>query len=201
MAWRGPTVWRGAIALLIVLGLASGCRTMTGKTFGENVNDKVTTAVVKTKLSADRWKNLTWMDVDTERGVVYLHGQVETPEEKQRAEQIAMATGGVERVVNNLQVVGEKPIVRDEERRERVARGQQPGTTTTQRGAGTAAASPSMAARAYTLSGEVTAVDSATGRLLLRTSQGDVMLQLPTGAALPRLDRGDRVTVQINPAP
>lgn len=89
------------VAMLAVLG---GCRALTGKTAGENVDDATITASVKSKLVADRASNLTRVDVDTNNGTVYLNGTVETAEQKIKAEQLAWQAKGVRSVVNNLQV-------------------------------------------------------------------------------------------------
>jgi hyperosmotically inducible protein len=48
--------------------------------------------------------NITRMDVDTEDAVVHLTGVVDSPDQKQRAEQIARQVSGVKDVVNNLHV-------------------------------------------------------------------------------------------------
>jgi hyperosmotically inducible protein len=101
-----PRVIRSLATLLLMLALAAGCQTMTGKTAGQTVDDATVTASVKTKLGADKAANLTRIDVDTNRGVVYLNGVVESAEQKARAEQLAKAASGVQRVVNNLQIQG-----------------------------------------------------------------------------------------------
>jgi osmotically-inducible protein OsmY len=90
--------------LLVILSLAAGCRSMTGRSVGQNVDDASVTASVKSKLVADQASNLTRVDVDTNNGTVYLNGTVETPEQKVRAEQLAWQAKGVKSVVNNLQV-------------------------------------------------------------------------------------------------
>ena len=69
------------------------------------VDDAAVTASVKTKIVADKAANLTRIDVDTNRGTVYLTGSVDTAEQKARAEQLARQASGVKGVVNNLQVV------------------------------------------------------------------------------------------------
>jgi osmotically-inducible protein OsmY len=88
----------------MVLVAVSGCQSMTGKTAGETVDDTTITASVKGKLVAEKVSNLTRVNVDTNRGTVYLNGIVETPEQKARAEQLAWQAKGVKSVVNNLQV-------------------------------------------------------------------------------------------------
>lgn len=92
-----------AIVWLLVVSLA-GCQAMTGKTAGQNVDDANLTASVKANLVADKAANLTRIDVDTNGGVVYLNGTVESAQQKARAEQLARQIQGVKKVVNNLQV-------------------------------------------------------------------------------------------------
>lgn len=96
---------RVLVAFLVILSVAAGCQSMTGKTAGENIDDTTITAAVKAKLVADRATNLTRVDVDTNRGTVYLNGSVDSAEQKARAEQLAWQAKGVKSVVNNLQVV------------------------------------------------------------------------------------------------
>jgi osmotically-inducible protein OsmY len=59
---------------------------------------------VKTKLVADKLANFTRVDVDTTNKVVSLNGVVESPDQKARAEQLAMQVSGVSRVENHLQI-------------------------------------------------------------------------------------------------
>jgi osmotically-inducible protein OsmY len=95
---------RSLAAITVLLGLLSGCTALTGETLGQNIDDTTLTTTVKTILAADKLKNLTRIDVDTYNGVVSLNGIVSTPEEKQRAEEVARSVNGVKKVVNNLQV-------------------------------------------------------------------------------------------------
>jgi hyperosmotically inducible protein len=98
--------WKSLAVFLVVLGvLAAGCRsTPSGQTVGEKMDDKTILASVKTKLVAEKPSNLTKVNVDVTDGTVYLSGNVESAEQKTRAEQIAKNTKGVRSVVNNLQV-------------------------------------------------------------------------------------------------
>jgi hyperosmotically inducible periplasmic protein len=91
-------------AVLVLVALVTGCRSMTGKSAGTNADDATITASVKTKLVAEKASNLTRVDVDTNNGTVYLIGTVDTAEQKARAEQLARQAQGVKNVVNNLQV-------------------------------------------------------------------------------------------------
>ena len=90
-------------ALTIILSVG-GCTSMTGQSTGQYVDDRTITTSVKTKLVADRAANLTRVDVDTTNRVVSLNGVVQTPDQKQRAEELAMQVTGVRSVNNNLQI-------------------------------------------------------------------------------------------------
>src|SRR5436190_22547084 len=94
--------------MLAGLLLIGGCTSMTGETAGEYVDDSTITATVKSKLVGEKAANLTRVDVDTTKQVVSLTGIVESADQKQRAEQLAMQVKGVKRVQNNLQVQGKK---------------------------------------------------------------------------------------------
>ena len=89
------------VVMVAVLSVLSGCRSMTGKSAGTNIDDASITTAVKSKLVADKASNLTRVNVDTNNGTVYLNGSAE---QRARAEQIAREAKGVRNVVNNLQV-------------------------------------------------------------------------------------------------
>ena len=95
---------RSMLVLVLLVGVTAGCTAMTGKTAGENVDDATITAQVKSKLAAEKLATLTKVDVDTNRGVVYLRGNVENVTIKSRATDIARQVAGVREVVNNLVV-------------------------------------------------------------------------------------------------
>ena len=97
-------VLRTVAAVLVLVALVTGCRSMTGKSAGTSADDATITASVKTKLVAEKASNLTRVDVDTNNGTVYLNGTVDTAEQKARAEQLARQAQGVKNVVNNLQL-------------------------------------------------------------------------------------------------
>ena len=96
--------FRSIAVLLVLVAVVSGCRSLTGKSAGTNVDDATITAAVKSKLVADKVSNLTRVDVDTNNGTVYLNGTVDSAEQKSRAEQLAWQAQGVKSVINNLQV-------------------------------------------------------------------------------------------------
>jgi osmotically-inducible protein OsmY len=101
LATLKPILLSAALALLLS---ATGCTSMTGETAGQYVDDSTITASVKAKLVGDKAANFTRIDVDTTNRVVSLNGIVASPDQKARAEQLAMQVGGVRRVDNNLQV-------------------------------------------------------------------------------------------------
>ena len=97
------------LALALVLGstgvLYTGCAgTRTSQSTGEFIDDHAITAKVKAELIRDPIVSALQVHVDTFKGVVQLHGFVDTPEEKARAEQIARNTPGVVNVQNALTV-------------------------------------------------------------------------------------------------
>jgi osmotically-inducible protein OsmY len=59
---------------------------------------------VKTKLASDKLVTLTRVGVETNNGIVYLTGEVETAEQRSRVGSLASEVKGVKKVVNNLQV-------------------------------------------------------------------------------------------------
>jgi osmotically-inducible protein OsmY len=93
------------IVTLVVLFLMTGCQALTGQTMGENIDDSYITGAVKTQLASDKMVSLTRVEVETNNGVVYLTGQVQTAEQRSHIGSLASQVSGVKRVVNNLQVI------------------------------------------------------------------------------------------------
>ena len=83
----------------------TGCQAMTGETLGQNMDDGSLTSSVKTQLASDKLNTLSRVGVETNNGVVYLTGEVETNEQKSHVGSLSSQVSGVERVVNNLQVI------------------------------------------------------------------------------------------------
>jgi osmotically-inducible protein OsmY len=100
--WRAVVLTR--LALFLALATCAGCQSM-GATSGKPIDDASITASVKSKLVAEKLTNLTRVDVDTNRGTVYLNGIVDSPGHKATAEALARQVTGVKSVVNNLQVL------------------------------------------------------------------------------------------------
>jgi len=90
---------------LMILFFMTGCQAMTGQTAGEIIDDSVITTSVKTQLASDKVGTLTRVEVETNNGVVYLTGQVQTAEQRSHVGSVVSQVKGVKRVVNNLQVI------------------------------------------------------------------------------------------------
>lgn len=93
------------VVLVICALTVLGCRSLTGRSFGQQWDDKTITSQVKTKLTTERFGNLFSTSVGTRYGVVYLSGTVHDPEQRAEAERIASRVSGVKRVVNDIIVV------------------------------------------------------------------------------------------------
>ena len=97
-------LFRSMLVLVMLVAVTAGCTAMTGKSASQNVDDASITASVKTKLAAEKVATLTKVDVDTNKGTVYLTGNVENATVKERATEIVRQVAGVRDVVNNLKV-------------------------------------------------------------------------------------------------
>ena len=97
-------VLKVVVALLLIVGVMTGCRSMTGRSVGRVIDDTTVTAHVKSKLVADKAANLTRIGVTTVNGVVHLDGAVDGVQDKVHAEELARSVDGVTSVVNNIQV-------------------------------------------------------------------------------------------------
>lgn len=75
-------------------------------TTGQVVSDAAITSAVKTKLLGDGTTPGLKVDVDTEDGVVTLHGDLATAAQRTTALRLARETKGVTRVVDKLTVAG-----------------------------------------------------------------------------------------------
>lgn len=90
-----------AVAALVVL---AGCQTMTGRTAGQYIDDKTTTAKVKTALAGIKAGTVTRVDVDTLNGTVFLTGAVENPTVKSEVLAVARKAADGKPVVDNLTI-------------------------------------------------------------------------------------------------
>lgn len=94
-----------SMVTLVLVFLMTGCQAMTGETMGQNTDDGTLTSYVKTQLASDKLVTLSRVGVETNNGIVYLTGEVQTAEQKSRIGSIASQVKGVKQVVNNLQVI------------------------------------------------------------------------------------------------
>jgi hyperosmotically inducible periplasmic protein len=102
------------LVMLVVCSLAvAGCRSATGRSFGQQIDDKVISSQVKMKLTSGRAGSLFSTGVGTHLGVVRLTGTVETAEQRAQAESIAAQTPGVRSVVNDIVVAGSSVTTRE----------------------------------------------------------------------------------------
>jgi hypothetical protein len=169
-------------ALVVVCAVAfGGCRSMTGRSLGQQIDDKVISPQVKSKLTMDKFTNLFSTGVGTHFGVVHLTGNVGTEAQKVEAERIAGRVAGVKSVRNELIVV---PRDTRTAKASNAADGAGPD--------GGPAASPSPVP--MTISGQVTAIDRDRGDVTVHTETGDVTLRLPA-AALRNLEQGQRLSI------
>lgn len=74
---------------------------------GQVIADSAITTKIKGQLAADQGLSGFGIHVETNGGIVTLSGTVNNKSERDRAEQIASATGGVRGVNNNIKVVPE----------------------------------------------------------------------------------------------
>jgi hyperosmotically inducible protein len=98
---------RSVSVLALLAFVLVGCAATSGsKTAGESIDDASITAAVKTKLAGEKVSTLTKIDVDTNRGTVYLTGNVDDEAMRVKAASLARQVKGVREVVNNLKVKG-----------------------------------------------------------------------------------------------
>jgi osmotically-inducible protein OsmY len=95
------------LAAMILALVMAGCTTTQSP--GRQVDDTAIHAAVKAKLTAERFSNLTNVDVNVTNGVVTLAGEVPDAQVKAAAEQEARSVSGVVAVKNNLQVKVPRP--------------------------------------------------------------------------------------------
>lgn len=100
MTWT----WRAVSVALLLVVAVSGCRALTGSSLGQNIDDTTITTTVKARLAAEKAVTLTRVSVETQQGVVYLTGFVESAALRDRAGEIARKVDGVRDVVNNVRV-------------------------------------------------------------------------------------------------
>ena len=95
----------GVVALVVLASFVAGCKTSTSA--GTQIDDAGIKTAVKAKLAAEvKLSTMTNIEVNSTNGVVTLAGQVDNPDQKRLAAEVARTVDGVVRVNNNLQVKG-----------------------------------------------------------------------------------------------
>jgi hypothetical protein len=97
--------WRISAVIVVCALTAVGCRSLTGRSFGQQWDDKTISSQVKAKLTTDRFVHLFSTGVGTHYGIVRLSGNVGTPDERAEAERIASRVTGVKGVINDIVIV------------------------------------------------------------------------------------------------
>ena len=93
------------IAAVSLASFTTGCAgDEYSRSTGQTFDDAGTTARVKSALLDDSQVSGMDVKVDTFRGTVQLTGFVDTPQQKQRAEEIARSADGVQFVKNDIMV-------------------------------------------------------------------------------------------------
>jgi len=93
-----------AVVMVLTLAMVACASTRTTKSAGEQIDDTVTTASVKSALIADPVTKAHQIDVEVFKGTVQLNGFVDSAASKTRATEVAKNTKGVTAVRNNLTV-------------------------------------------------------------------------------------------------
>jgi osmotically-inducible protein OsmY len=92
------------MAMLLAFGQLAGCRTMTGRSAGEIIDDSTIVTEINAKIIKDSELKFFKIDVDSSRGNVVLKGTVKSKEAEERLIKIAREVKGVKSVKSNLEV-------------------------------------------------------------------------------------------------
>jgi hyperosmotically inducible periplasmic protein len=92
------------VAAIIAVGSVAATAQAADRSAGRVVDDTKISMTVKSKLVAERPKNLTKVHVSVRNGIVTLSGNVDTDEQRTQAEKLARGVKGVQTVVNDIKV-------------------------------------------------------------------------------------------------
>src|SRR5262245_55556786 len=98
------TLFAGGLAVAIAVTFTTGCesnKSNDGRSAGRVKDDKHITSSVKKNLEEEPVYKFESVEVRTFDGVVQLSGFAMTPEQRQRASEVAQRVPGVLQVVNN----------------------------------------------------------------------------------------------------
>lgn len=101
----------GIAASVFVTGCSSWGHKETDRTAGRKDDDNRITSQVKSQLNNEPVYKFADVDVRAFNGVVQLSGFVNTQDQKQRAGEVASSTPGVARVLNNIALKPESPLI------------------------------------------------------------------------------------------
>jgi osmotically-inducible protein OsmY len=93
-----------AMAGVLAAALSACAGSQSKESTGELIDDSVITTKVKTALLAEKDVDGTSISVETFKGRVQLSGYVSSPDQRQRAEGIARAVGGVKEIRNAIEI-------------------------------------------------------------------------------------------------
>ena len=93
-----------AIGGLVLAALPTLESCKSNQSTKSQIDDAGITSSLKTKYIGDPDVNAFDISVNTDEGVVYLTGRVDTQAQKDEAERLARNTDGVKQVVNNIKV-------------------------------------------------------------------------------------------------
>jgi osmotically-inducible protein OsmY len=102
---------RAAIAMAIVLG-AVACSTPDTRTEAERTADRALANKVVLALLDGRYLDADHIEVEARRGAVRLSGKVGSDSDLREALRIAAAVPGVQRVIDQIQVIDRMPAAR-----------------------------------------------------------------------------------------
>jgi osmotically-inducible protein OsmY len=97
-------VFRFAVVALAAVLAITGAACSTTQPVETQVDDAGIHAAVKAKLTADRFSNITNIDVNVTNGIVTLAGEVPNAQVRTEAGREAASVEGVKKVNNNLMV-------------------------------------------------------------------------------------------------
>jgi len=96
--------YRALFAAILCLAFAQTAAPAVTPQKDRPVTDDAITDFVRLKLASDPEVKGGALDVSVKQGIVTLHGSVETPKIKARAEKLARKVKGVKAVINNIEI-------------------------------------------------------------------------------------------------
>jgi hyperosmotically inducible periplasmic protein len=99
--WKNTLVAVGCAGAILAMGCAGDS---SSRSTGEMIDDTAIHAKVKAALMNDPVVSGTAINVDVDKGVVYLNGAVNGSVEKKKAEEIVRGVNGVRSVENKIVV-------------------------------------------------------------------------------------------------